>query len=436
MKTMKSWREDVNCWSVALSVALLAMLAGLTCNPFAKKPSVPVVMGPDAGVAGVPLTFKATSEDPDGDSVAFMFDWGDTTTKVWTNYISSGETIPVSHTYADSDSYAVKARAQNGKGRESGWSGRHLLQLAGRGPGYPDSLVAEVQVPGHGRFNSMVVSPDGRFLYAALSFDTRVVVMRTADCVITDTVAVGSNPLDLVLSPDGSLLYIALEGADSVAVMRTSDDSITAAFHVGDGPRAMAITSLGDYLYVANAKEDTIAKVRTSDNVVVRRVASKAYPTGLVIDSHGNTLYVVCSVGGAVMKLALTNDSALGLIEIDQGLTAVGCNKDGDRLYVGDCSGRLFVVPVDMSVVTETLQLDGCVGDVAQTADGFYALIPTDEYHGAPVVRTDADEIVGWLTTEGLIGAVAVSPDGGRIYAGDDYRMRICVFERSGACVP
>jgi hypothetical protein len=45
---MRNWRETVNGWPVALNVALLATLAGLTCNPFAKKPSVPVVMEPDA----------------------------------------------------------------------------------------------------------------------------------------------------------------------------------------------------------------------------------------------------------------------------------------------------------------------------------------------------------------------------------------------------
>jgi hypothetical protein len=144
------------------------MVAGLslTCNPFAKKPSVPVLMGPTTGVAGVPLTFRATSEDPDGDSVAFMFDWGDTTTNIWTNFILSGETISVSHTYADSNDYAVKAKAKNGKGRESVWSGGWTLHLAGSGPGYPDSLLLTADFP----FNiaDVRVSHDGQVLFAGV----------------------------------------------------------------------------------------------------------------------------------------------------------------------------------------------------------------------------------------------------------------------------
>jgi hypothetical protein len=39
-----NWRENVDVWPVALSVALLAILAGLTCNPSAKKPSLLVVV--------------------------------------------------------------------------------------------------------------------------------------------------------------------------------------------------------------------------------------------------------------------------------------------------------------------------------------------------------------------------------------------------------
>lgn len=50
MMTMKSWRENVNGLPVALSVAVLAIVAGLTCQS-AKRPSEPVVMGPEGRAA-------------------------------------------------------------------------------------------------------------------------------------------------------------------------------------------------------------------------------------------------------------------------------------------------------------------------------------------------------------------------------------------------
>jgi hypothetical protein len=58
----------------------MVVLLGAKCSLFNKAPTVPAVTGPAQGVAGVPVTFKATATDPDGDSIAFQFDWGDTTT--------------------------------------------------------------------------------------------------------------------------------------------------------------------------------------------------------------------------------------------------------------------------------------------------------------------------------------------------------------------
>ncbi len=76
-----------------------AALMGSSCNLTDKAPTVPVISGPSSGVVGVPVTFKAMATDPDGDSVAFELDWGDTTTPAWSNFIASGETISVQHTY-------------------------------------------------------------------------------------------------------------------------------------------------------------------------------------------------------------------------------------------------------------------------------------------------------------------------------------------------
>jgi hypothetical protein len=62
-----------------LLAAAVCVLLGAKCSLFNKAPSVPVVTGPTQGVAGVPVEFKATATDPEGDSIAFAFDWGDNT---------------------------------------------------------------------------------------------------------------------------------------------------------------------------------------------------------------------------------------------------------------------------------------------------------------------------------------------------------------------
>ena len=60
-----------------------------TCAGFNKAPTVPVISGRSAGVVGVPVTFKATAPDPENDSVAFHFDWGDSSTLAWADLFVS-----------------------------------------------------------------------------------------------------------------------------------------------------------------------------------------------------------------------------------------------------------------------------------------------------------------------------------------------------------
>ena len=415
---------------------LLAALS-LTCNPFAKRPSVPVVTGPDAGVAGVPLAFKATSEDPDGDSVSFMFDWGDTTTKVWTDsFILSGETISATHTYADSNNYRVKAKAKNGKGAESGWSDAHLVELTGAGPGYPDSLVADIRVwILYSPVSSAVVTPDGQHLYMGLAEDNRILQMRTSDYAVVDTVIVGSQPGKLILSPDGQRLYVASAGCDSVKALALPGNAIVAQVHVGKSPRDMVLSPEGDYLYTVNTHEDSIARIRVSDFTLEWKIPTDREPDAIALSPQGDMLYVASFYDTTLTAYSIATRSVVHRLKVGRGLTGLGMTANGEKLYVGDCEwpGHLFVVPSDLSGIAKRLNLYGGLGDPVFTPDGFYAIVPTNEYHGLPVLRTDSDELVGWLTTpDGIYCAAAISSDGRTLYAIDDYRGHLRVYRRRG----
>jgi DNA-binding beta-propeller fold protein YncE len=420
------------------------LLAGLslTCNPFAKRPSVPVVTGPDAGVAGMPLTFKATSEDPDGDSVAFMFDWGDTMTKVWTNFIPSGETISVSHTYADSNNYVVRAKAKNGKSRESDWCGSHALALVGKGEGYPDSLAAEIGLTIHGQISSVVAGLDGAKLYLAVPDDDRVLVMRTTDFSVVDEIAVGSAPQFMMLSLDGQCLYVADAGADSVVLIRTSDDSITGKVAVGREPRCMAQSPGGAFLYSANMWEDSIAVVRVLDRSVTAKFHTDSVPVALAVSEDGSRLYVVSSAESTVAVFDAATHLVLTKLKLPSYGTCIGVTQDGREVMAGSASGAegtgacLSVISTAQNAIDRSISLDATPLSIVMSSNGAYAFAPTAEFHGTPVIRIDRDVVVGFLKSAGLLGSAAMAPDGTKFYAADWYRRKLCVFVRSGAWPP
>jgi thiol-disulfide isomerase/thioredoxin len=90
-------------------------------------PNIP--SGPSSGKIGTSYSFSTSTTDPDGDNIAYRFDWGDGTTSGWTSYVSSGNLITQSHSYSNEGVYYIKVKAKDIYGSESGWSNSHQINI-------------------------------------------------------------------------------------------------------------------------------------------------------------------------------------------------------------------------------------------------------------------------------------------------------------------
>jgi len=97
----------------ALLAALLAATVGLSCrsNHRPDVPSVPA--GPDFCLKDSTYAFTTVASDPDGDSVALRFDWGDSSVSFWQGWFASGETVEFTHAWSDTGAYEVRVSAQD-----------------------------------------------------------------------------------------------------------------------------------------------------------------------------------------------------------------------------------------------------------------------------------------------------------------------------------
>ena len=95
----------------AVAVALVS-LSGIVCKKNS-APEAPQIQGPTLAKPGAAMTYGFTSTDPDGDSVAYMVSWGDGTPTAWSPSRASGELYTVSHTYSDSGTYFITAKAED-----------------------------------------------------------------------------------------------------------------------------------------------------------------------------------------------------------------------------------------------------------------------------------------------------------------------------------
>jgi len=93
-------------------------IAGTSQSP--SKPETP--QGQTQGIAGLKYTYQASTTDPDGDSLYYLFDWEDETYWGWAGPYASGDTVGANHDWADSGSYQIRAMAKDQNGVLSQWS--------------------------------------------------------------------------------------------------------------------------------------------------------------------------------------------------------------------------------------------------------------------------------------------------------------------------
>jgi hypothetical protein len=94
-----------------------------------RSPNVPQILsGPDTAWIDSECTFSATGTDPDNDSLALRFDWGDGDFSNWLGLLPSGGAVADSYTWPDTGSYSVRVMAKDSKGLISDWSaGRPIV---------------------------------------------------------------------------------------------------------------------------------------------------------------------------------------------------------------------------------------------------------------------------------------------------------------------
>ncbi len=93
------------------------------------------------GQPQVQYNFSSSTTDPDGDTVLYLFSWGDGTESTWLGPYASGDTCIGYHTWNNSNGYYVKVKAKDTNGRESGWSDSSSVVICFRGDGNGDGTI-------------------------------------------------------------------------------------------------------------------------------------------------------------------------------------------------------------------------------------------------------------------------------------------------------
>ncbi len=146
------WGADSE-WSLEAEILI-------TGNP----PDTPLApSGPQSGSLNVEYDYTASTIDPDGDRIRYMFDWGDGTYSDWSDYHASGATCTMSHAWDYPDSFDVKVMAQDEWGSESSWSPALPVEITSNPPADPQEPNGPSSGYSHAKYSysTSTTDPDG-----------------------------------------------------------------------------------------------------------------------------------------------------------------------------------------------------------------------------------------------------------------------------------
>jgi hypothetical protein len=104
------------------SVLSVLALLGTGCDwMYNSSPAHPDVAGPEEGAVGETLVFITITADPEGDSVAFRYDWVDQYTSAWTDYKASPAADTQVRVFAEAGYYGLHVQVRDQGGRQTRW---------------------------------------------------------------------------------------------------------------------------------------------------------------------------------------------------------------------------------------------------------------------------------------------------------------------------
>lgn len=187
------------------------------------------------------------------------------------------------------------------------------------------------------------------------------------------------------LANAGPMAYF-VTGGGNLLVVDTATNTVAPPITVGSNPYAAVANAAGTRVYVSNFGSNSVAVVDATTNTVLTTIPVATGPQGLAVNAAGTRVYVASFTAGAVTVIDAGTNTVVTTIPVPNAVD-VAVNAAGTRVYV---------------------------------AAG-----------GVSIVDTTTNAVIGAMPATGLqaFATVALSPDGGKLYAWSSGSFRIAVFD-------
>lgn len=90
--------------------------------PEQMPPNNPKISGQKIGIVGKEIEYTFSSDDPEGEELYYLIEWGDGDVEEWIGPYTSGENVKIGHIWSEGGKYTIKAKAKDAIDMESDWA--------------------------------------------------------------------------------------------------------------------------------------------------------------------------------------------------------------------------------------------------------------------------------------------------------------------------
>jgi len=219
-----------------------------------------------------------------------------------------------------------------------------------------------------GIVKDLLLSPDGRVLYAAvMSGNPSVYVISPSSNAAVNVIPMPrmrdgniGQPQSLAVSPDCRTLFVALapSGVSSqgeVIAIDISRQVLLGSAPVGAAPMGMVLAAGGERLFVANYNSGNVSVISTRQLATLGHLRVGVQPVKLAASPDGSRVYVTNNGTGNVSVIDAASARVCATIQVGANPMGVAVSSDGRRIYVANNgSGTVSIIDASSGTVIQT----------------------------------------------------------------------------------
>ncbi|WP_186776411.1 beta-propeller fold lactonase family protein [Rubripirellula reticaptiva] len=210
------------------------------------------------------------------------------------------------------------------------------------------------------------------------------------------------SPVDLAISLDGKWIVTANETSNSASLIRVADQLLVDEIAIGDHPANITFTPDGQLVLVTSDWSGTMHVLRIDDGQeklrVQKAVSIGKLPCGIAVSPDSSTAYVGLVASAEIAEVDLVSGSVRRKFATGNWPRYLTLNHDGTRLAVG-LAGQSEIAVIDVrsgeTLYTEPLSSGINLGQMLTSADGTYAYFPWMVYRTNPINVRNIQ--LGWV---------------------------------------